>query len=68
MAPPPCHQSQNGRMYMYVTAVADLTENGRLVLHVQKNPRKFRDPIILWSDVIDDDDDDDDDALALMTH
>ena len=52
----------------YVTAVADLTENGRLVLHVQKNPRKFRDTIILWSDVIDDDDDDDDDALALMTH
>ena len=55
-------------MYMYVTSVADLTENARLmVLHVQKNPRKFRDPIILWSDVIDDDDDDDD-ALALMTH
>jgi len=53
-------------MYMYVTAVADLTENGRLDLHVQKNPRKFRDPIILWSDVIDDGDDND--ALALMTH
>ena len=33
-------------MYMYVTTVADLTEYGRLVLHVQKNPRKFRDPMI----------------------
>ena len=32
---------------MYVTTVADLTEYGRLVLHVQKkNPRKFRDPMI----------------------